>query len=99
MAVHVWTSDGYDFELEANVSLDETVQRIRAAMDGAGSLVEFDLASGHTMVFNGRNVAWAAAFNTDDAANADDRPSIVNYTTMILTEGGASRPQPRPRPR
>jgi hypothetical protein len=96
MPVHVWTSDGHDFTLADNTSLDETVQRIRAAMDGQGSVVEFDLASGHILVLNGRTVGWATAFNIETAAVS--APSVVNYTTMILS-GGESSPPTGPRPR
>lgn len=87
MAIYVWTSDGHVFEMADNTSEDETNTRIRDAMNGQGAeVIQLDLASGNSVWFNGRQVAWAAVYDTDDPVN--DKPAVVDFTTMLLGVGG-----------
>ena len=92
MPVYLWTSDGQRFELAANTSVDETLVKLRAIMSGRGDATDFDLASGHTMWLNGREVRWAAAFDTDDPGR--DSPAVVDFSTMLLGADSGGSPTP-----
>ena len=95
MPVHVRTSDRHDFALDDTTSLDTTRDRIQNAMEQQ-SVILLNLASGHTVCFNGRQVAWAVVLDTD-VISYD--PPIVDLTTMLLSDGasGGSTPGgPRP---